>query len=161
MMLTLRPTGKDSVHLNSSMMRTLRFLSVLDLKIYMESQPKGKTSQEIGDIIILEQYLRMLSPELQVWIRDHSPFSMVKASELAEVFVAARKKGQPWTCHANKIKKGPKSAEMYHQRPVSADKTPVGDNHSAGRPLKNFKKDILLPLWVKGPHKANVPKNLS
>ncbi len=28
-------------------------------------QPKGKTIQEIGEIIILEQYLRMLSPELQ------------------------------------------------------------------------------------------------
>ncbi|KAL4001523.1 glutathione peroxidase [Sarotherodon galilaeus] len=89
-------------------------------------QPKGKTSQEIGDIIILEQYLRMLSPELQVWIRDHSPFSMVKASELAEVFVAARKKGQPWT------------SEMYHQRPVSADKTPVGE--------KNITVTLLLNL---------------
>jgi len=29
-------------------------------------RPKGKTVEEIGEIIILEQYLRMLSPELQV-----------------------------------------------------------------------------------------------
>ncbi|KAL3968079.1 hypothetical protein ACER0C_030112 [Sarotherodon galilaeus] len=89
-------------------------------------QPKGKTNQEIGEIIILEQYLRMLSPELQVWIREHNPSSAAKAAELAEVFVAARRKGQPWTCNANKMpKEGPKSAQMYHQRPVSADKTPV------------------------------------
>lgn len=60
-------------------------------------QPKGETNQEIGEKIILEQYLRMLSPELQVWIREHDPESALKAAKLADIFVAARKKGQPWS----------------------------------------------------------------
>ncbi|XDV30635.1 hypothetical protein PO909_033505 [Leuciscus waleckii] len=60
-------------------------------------QSKGKTIQEIGKVIILEQYLRMLSTELQVWVREHDPDSAMEAARLAEVFVAARKKGQPWS----------------------------------------------------------------
>lgn len=36
-------------------------------------QPKGKTTKDIGKIIILEKYLRMLSPELQVWVKEQHP----------------------------------------------------------------------------------------
>lgn len=39
-------------------------------------QPQGKTVQEIGEIIIIiimAQYLRMFSPELQVWVKEHDP----------------------------------------------------------------------------------------
>lgn len=60
-------------------------------------QPKGKTVHEIGEIIILEQYLRMGSPELRVWIKQHDPAFAKEAARLADVFVAARKKGQPWS----------------------------------------------------------------
>ncbi|KAL2098380.1 hypothetical protein ACEWY4_007587 [Coilia grayii] len=31
--------------------------------------PSSKTKEEIGDTIILEQFLRMLNPELKVWVR--------------------------------------------------------------------------------------------
>ncbi len=59
-------------------------------------QPKSKSVEEIGEVIILEQYLRMLSPELQVWVREHDPQSASQAATLADVFVAARKGNQPW-----------------------------------------------------------------
>lgn len=35
-----------------------------------------RTSQEIGKIIILEQFLRKLSPELQTWIKEHPEVSL-------------------------------------------------------------------------------------
>ncbi|XP_014835051.1 PREDICTED: zinc finger protein 202-like [Poecilia mexicana] len=60
-------------------------------------QPRGKTVKAIAEMIVLEQYLRMLSPELQVWVREHDPPTASKAASLAEVFVAARRKGQPWS----------------------------------------------------------------
>lgn len=60
-------------------------------------QPKNKTVNEVNEMIIMEQYLRMLSPELQVWIKEHDPKMAAEAATLAEVFVAARKKNQPWT----------------------------------------------------------------
>ncbi|KAG1933522.1 gag-pol fusion protein [Pimephales promelas] len=59
-------------------------------------QPKGKTVEAVAEVIILEQYLRMLSPELQVWVREHNPSSAVEAASLADVFVAARSRSQVW-----------------------------------------------------------------
>lgn len=38
----------------------------------------------------------MLSPELQVWIKERNPESAAEATKLADVYVAARKTGQPW-----------------------------------------------------------------
>lgn len=48
-------------------------------------QPKYKTTDEISEIMILEQYLRMLSPELQVWIKEHDPKTSAEAALLADV----------------------------------------------------------------------------
>lgn len=41
-------------------------------------QPQGKTVQQIGETIIMEQYLRMLSPELQIWVKERGPKSFEK-----------------------------------------------------------------------------------
>ncbi len=35
--------------------------------------------EEVSEIIILEQYLRMLSPELQVWVRERDPRTAAEA----------------------------------------------------------------------------------
>ncbi len=43
-------------------------------------QPKSKSVEEVGEVLILEQYLRMLSPELQVWVREHDPPSALQAA---------------------------------------------------------------------------------
>ncbi len=41
--------------------------------------------------MILELYLRMLSPEQQVQIKEHDPQTAAEAASLADVFVAARR----------------------------------------------------------------------
>ncbi|XP_048881447.1 uncharacterized protein LOC125748837 [Brienomyrus brachyistius] len=61
-------------------------------------QPQHHTKEEIGETIILEQFLRLVSPELQVWIRERNPASASDAAALADVFVAARRKAQSWSC---------------------------------------------------------------
>ncbi|XP_056140345.1 solute carrier family 23 member 1 [Lampris incognitus] len=83
-------------------------------------QPQGKTVQEIGEILIMEQYLRMLSPELQVWIKEHGPKSAADAATLADLFVATRKKSQPWSNAAWKL-------PQYHQRSTPGKKAMEGD----------------------------------
>jgi len=50
----------------------------------------------------------MLSPELQVWVREHNPKTAADAADLADVFVAARQKKQPWSFTAWKTSKDPK-----------------------------------------------------
>ncbi|XP_076844741.1 uncharacterized protein LOC143489530 [Brachyhypopomus gauderio] len=52
--------------------------------------PNEKTKGEIGETIILEQYLSMVSPELRRWIVERSPSSAEEAVEMAEAFAAAR-----------------------------------------------------------------------
>ncbi|XP_049894387.1 uncharacterized protein LOC126386227 [Epinephelus moara] len=81
-------------------------------------QPQGKTVQQIGETIIMEQYLRMLSLELQVWVKEHGPKSAAEAATLADVFVAARKKSQPWTNNAWQAAKDTRrpTPPQYHQK---------------------------------------------
>uniref|UniRef100_A0AAR2IK32 SCAN box domain-containing protein n=1 Tax=Pygocentrus nattereri TaxID=42514 RepID=A0AAR2IK32_PYGNA len=47
-------------------------------------KPTTKPVKQIGETIILEQFLRMLCPELQVWIREHDPPSAEEAARLAD-----------------------------------------------------------------------------
>ncbi|KAK7913399.1 hypothetical protein WMY93_013610 [Mugilogobius chulae] len=77
-------------------------------------QPKNKTVTDVSELIILEQYLRMLSPELQVWIKEHDPKTATEAATLAEVFVAARKKNQPWTNAAWKTRQEARKPPPQH-----------------------------------------------
>ncbi|XP_073721145.1 uncharacterized protein [Misgurnus anguillicaudatus] len=59
--------------------------------------PDEKTTEDIAEVIVLEQFLRMLSPELQTWIKEHDPSSAEEAARLADVFVAARRRTEPWS----------------------------------------------------------------
>lgn len=78
-------------------------------------QPKGKTTQEMGEIIMLEQYLRMVSPELQIWVREHDPGSAMEAAKLADVFVVARRKGQPWSYNSWKTPRDSRKPPQQYQ----------------------------------------------
>lgn len=54
-------------------------------------KPDKATVKEISETMILEQFLRMVNPELEVWLREHDPKTAEKAAQLAEVFTAARR----------------------------------------------------------------------
>ncbi|CAL9691326.1 unnamed protein product [Knipowitschia caucasica] len=54
-------------------------------------QPEKASEEEIWEKLILEQFLRMVNPELEVWIRERDPESAEEAARLAESFMAARK----------------------------------------------------------------------
>lgn len=84
---------------------------------------------EIGKIMVLEQYLRMLSPERQVWIREHNPVMAVEAADLAVVFVAARRKKQPWSFTGWKSTKD-------HKRPDVSGSTQGVDSTRGRAPVK-------------------------
>lgn len=58
---------------------------------YKWMDPKTKTKEEIGDTIVLEQFLRILSPELHTWIKERDPKTSKEAADMAEAFLAARR----------------------------------------------------------------------
>ena len=76
-------------------------------------------------MIILEQYLRMLSPELQVWVKEHDPKSAAEAATRAYVFVAARKNNQPWSNITWKDTRRPSPPQHYQRSPTGGGKPPV------------------------------------
>lgn len=53
--------------------------------------PKEKTKEQIGDTIIMEQFLKALNPELRTWIKERNPKTSKEAAEMAEAFLAARR----------------------------------------------------------------------
>lgn len=54
-------------------------------------RPEQKTKAEIGDAVILEQFLRMLNPELRIWVKERNPRSSKEAADLAEAYIGARR----------------------------------------------------------------------
>ncbi|KAL3977676.1 G protein-coupled receptor [Sarotherodon galilaeus] len=53
--------------------------------------PKEKTKDQIGDVIVMEQFLRVLNPELRTWVKERNPTTSKEAAEMAEAFLAARR----------------------------------------------------------------------
>ena len=53
-------------------------------------RPAGKTVEEIKEILILEQFMRSLSTEVRVWVKEHDPQTGHRAAELVDTFLAAR-----------------------------------------------------------------------
>uniref|UniRef100_A0A8C6URA0 Gypsy retrotransposon integrase-like protein 1 n=1 Tax=Neogobius melanostomus TaxID=47308 RepID=A0A8C6URA0_9GOBI len=53
--------------------------------------PKTKTKEQIGDAIIMEQFLKVISPELRTWIKERDPKTSKEAADMAEAFLAARR----------------------------------------------------------------------
>ncbi|KAL7841368.1 hypothetical protein SRHO_G00250590 [Serrasalmus rhombeus] len=45
----------------------------------------------MSEILILEQFMRMVSPDMAVWIKEHDPGTAEEAARLAEVYISAQK----------------------------------------------------------------------
>ncbi|CAI5648356.1 uncharacterized protein LOC112843270 isoform X1 [Oreochromis niloticus] len=101
----------------------------------------------------------MLSPELQVWIREHNPGSAMEAARLADVFVAARKKGQAWSHNAWKASRDTRKIPQQNHLDsanTSTSKTP----QSTTRPPKASGKKLICYLCgLEGHTKPMCPRN--
>ncbi|XP_038147858.1 uncharacterized protein LOC119787881 [Cyprinodon tularosa] len=118
--------------------------------------PKQKTVHEVSEIIILEQYLRMLSPELQIWIKEHNPKSAAEAAQLADVFVAAQRKGQPWSQTAWKRREVSKPVPHYQKAGVSKTLKTQPLNAPSRAPTKTV---ICYLCGMEGHTKPMCPQN--
>ncbi|KAL2087252.1 hypothetical protein ACEWY4_018311 [Coilia grayii] len=89
--------------------------------------PEDKSIEEVGEMILLEQYLRMVSPELQIWLKEHDPKSASEAAMLASTYVSARRKDQPWSytsSRSSRDARGPSHHAPPQRPPVHAGKPP-------------------------------------
>lgn len=119
--------------------------------------------QEVGELLILEQYLKMLSPELQVWVKERNPESAAAAATWADVFVAARKKSQAWSNTAWRASQdgSRQSSSQWGQR-VGADvgKPLLRENQHTRLPAKPPNQEPICYLCGQEGHtKPRCPKN--
>lgn len=111
--------------------------------------PKTKTKENVCEQIILEQFLDMLNPELQVWVRERTPQTSVEAAELVETFISARrsKRGyhlgpqEPWRRPQPAAHRDPEKTSLGKSvggsgrvfRPSNSSNTTDGSNSPSGR----------------------------
>ena len=90
--------------------------------------PAEKSKEQIGDVIVLEQFLRMLSPELRVWVKEHNPESSKQAADLAEAFTAARRHQKGYQLGIQEP-----TNRRTHGTPWDYDRKPSGKAVGGGR----------------------------
>ncbi len=56
-------------------------------------RPREHSKEEIGEAIILEQLLRVLSYDVRTWAREHEPTSGLAAAQLAQQYLNAHRGG--------------------------------------------------------------------
>ena len=54
-------------------------------------RPQSRTKEQIGEVLILEQYLRVLHPDIRIWVKEHNPQTGEGAADLAEHYTAAHR----------------------------------------------------------------------
>ncbi len=96
-------------------------------------RPAERTSREIGELMILEQFLRMLNPELQTWVKEHGPSTAEEAAHLADVFVAARRRAEPWSLSRWKT-----TRDRSSRRPSSVFQGSRSTNEASDKRTENF-----------------------
>lgn len=53
--------------------------------------PATKTISEVWEILIVEQFLQTLIPDIRVWVKEHDPQDGQRTAELVENVLAARR----------------------------------------------------------------------
>ncbi|XP_062421516.1 uncharacterized protein LOC134132872 [Pungitius pungitius] len=57
-------------------------------------KPETCSIQQMSEIIILEQFMRMINSDMAVWIKERAPATAEEAAKLADTYLAARRETQ-------------------------------------------------------------------
>lgn len=138
------------------------YVRLRDLKQWV--QPHNHTKEETGEMIIMEQFLCLVSSDLQIWIKECNPGFAAEAS--SKVFAADRRKAQPWT-YAHW--RGERELSRPPQQPLppkntSGEGKSAADRNSPSEPSPAFKTNGLkIPVRYecrqKGHKKTKCPNN--
>ena len=108
--------------------------------------------EKLREFVILDQLISMLTPDLQVWIKERKPATIEKMTELAELYVTSRKSGKGGKSKNGKNSdkggskekgSGKKEIVCYNCREIghiSKDCTKRKDGDDAAKAAKGTKK---------------------
>ena len=114
-------------------------------------KPEKSTVKELSETLILEQFLRMVPPELEIWIREHGPGTAEEAARLAEVFTSARRGRRAATfgwenhqAHSSRSSGGEQGSGQPWGRGFSRDRqfTPQATSHAKKPPPRTPKQEV-------------------
>lgn len=102
-------------------------------------RPEEKNINDVLEVVIMEQLLKVLTPEVQIWVKERKPKSGQEAAELADEYTVARRGVQ-----------GEKRNMQYDKRFVQFEKKNSTGSQQNGclsekwerveRPQRNFDK---------------------
>uniref|UniRef100_A0A669BUY9 SCAN box domain-containing protein n=1 Tax=Oreochromis niloticus TaxID=8128 RepID=A0A669BUY9_ORENI len=112
--------------------------------------PDSRSKEEIGETIILEQFLRVLQPDVRTWVKEHNPKTGGEAGDLAERYLAAHRE--------------PSKSKMTVGRPRFGEVKPPGvasveslDTRGGKKPIHCSQRYNLICYYCQQPgHKASL-----
>ncbi|KAL0155309.1 hypothetical protein M9458_049572, partial [Cirrhinus mrigala] len=114
-------------------------------------RPEQSTKEEIGEIIVLEQLLRVLPSETRTWVKEHEPTSGLAAAKLAQQYVHAHRVSS----HRSQPFKDTEPDPLLSCSVVTRAKARAGL-----QPLPDF-DDSLLQGGSKGPRKTRRQRRIA
>nr|XP_025037655.1 uncharacterized protein LOC112544857 [Pelodiscus sinensis] len=114
-------------------------------------EPEAKTGVQVADLVILEQYVRILPAEGQQWVRRHLPETLDEAVTLMEHYLAAE---GPVGKEATGTSREPRRSETGTAKPAGAQHAGGGSGGSLG-PLPTRR---LAPRWSRPGGEARIDR---
>lgn len=107
--------------------------------------------KELSELLILEQFLRLVGPEIEVWVREHDPRSAEDAACLEKVFVSARTGPRRPTfgldyligCGENT---GGERGSRFPDRPYFNSRQPSYNKANTGRSVSSGSRPYTYPV---------------
>ncbi|KAG1936463.1 zinc finger and SCAN domain-containing protein [Pimephales promelas] len=106
-------------------------------------KPERCTIQQLSELIILEQFMRMINSDMAVWIKEHDPATAEAAAKLAETYLAARQEAQH--SFGGRSQKWPRRLSILLSVMFPAPTQTLAYESGQTRPT-----DILIPVLVNG-----------
>ncbi|KAF7643600.1 hypothetical protein LDENG_00236720 [Lucifuga dentata] len=123
--------------------------------------PKEKTKEQIGDVIIMEQFLGVMNPELCTWVKECNPLTSGEAAELTEAFLTARHLPRGHTpykpCPPTPVVSSERSSTGYRYILVVCD---YATRYPEAFPLKNIKAWQIVNCFIQLFSRVGIPKEI-
>ncbi|GAA6089104.1 uncharacterized protein LOC124389371, partial [Tachysurus ichikawai] len=118
-------------------------------------RPELYTKEEIGEMVILEQFLRVLPYEIRIWVKEREPRTGLAAAKLAQQYRNAHQEGRHF--HSTKADQRSSTSgwsesrrDIKTERGIKTGITRTGTSELGGRTIQ-IQRPASMPRCHSGP----------